>query len=157
MHVGEKATVIGWRKSLRRSQVDKLREVEVEVSVISQETCQEWLYSHNRTESVFRDANLCAGSEQGGRESCLRDSGQPLIVTKVGHCTVRLSVRSHQPSVFQEGRGTMIGLLSWGLDCGVTKSPGVVTNIANYVDWVEKITSQEAERTDEATISETCW
>ena len=51
----------------------------------------------------------------------------------------------------------MIGLVSWGRDCGVTRSPGVYTNIAYYVDWIEKITSQEAERTEEAIISETCW
>jgi secreted trypsin-like serine protease len=39
--------------------------------------------------------------------------------------------------LFQDGKGVLIGVVSWGISCAKSKLPGVYTNIANYVHWIK--------------------
>ncbi|KAH9369132.1 hypothetical protein HPB48_018881 [Haemaphysalis longicornis] len=60
---------------------------------------------------------LCAGSQQGA-DACQGDSGGPLVV---GGGSQRFSV---------------VGVTSFGVQCGDTRFPGVYTRVAAYLGWI---------------------
>nr|KAF6407060.1 kallikrein related peptidase 13 [Molossus molossus] len=68
---------------------------------------------------------LCAGTQEGGKDSCEGDSGGPLVCNGVLH-----------------------GIISWGdFPCGQPNRPGVYTRVSKYVPWIretiQKWTTQE--------------
>ncbi|XP_036088560.1 kallikrein-13 isoform X3 [Rousettus aegyptiacus] len=59
---------------------------------------------------------LCAGTKEGGQDSCDGDSGGPLICN-----------------------GTLHGIVSWGdFPCGQPDRPGVYTRVSQYVSWIQE-------------------
>ncbi|KAM6153739.1 kallikrein-13-like isoform 2-T2 [Erethizon dorsatum] len=59
---------------------------------------------------------LCAGTKEGGKDSCEGDSGGPLVCNNTLH-----------------------GIISWGdFPCGQPNRPGVYTRVSQYVSWIHE-------------------
>ncbi|XP_059109395.1 kallikrein-13-like isoform X3 [Peromyscus eremicus] len=57
---------------------------------------------------------LCAGTKEGGKDSCEGDSGGPLVCN-----------------------GKLYGIISWGdFPCGQPNRPGVYTRVSKYLRWI---------------------
>ena len=62
--------------------------------------------------------NLCAGLEQGGKDSCQGDSGGPLWVSN-------------------QGQDYLVGIVSWGEGCAQPRRYGVYTRVSSFASWIE--------------------
>uniref|UniRef100_A0A8C0XNA6 Peptidase S1 domain-containing protein n=1 Tax=Castor canadensis TaxID=51338 RepID=A0A8C0XNA6_CASCN len=69
---------------------------------------------------------LCAGNSAGGKDACQGDSGGPLVCDK----------KKNKDKWYQ------IGIVSWGVSCGVKEFPGIYTKVSNYLLWINKETTQ---------------
>ena len=70
----------------------------------------------------FTDStNICAGVPEGGIDSCQGDSGGPMY---------RITGDSLPVTA-------VAGITSWGIGCANAENPGVYTNVAAYIDWIE--------------------
>jgi len=68
---------------------------------------------------AIHEGVMCAGLILGGKDACAGDSGGPLATVV-------------------DGKWTLAGVVSWGVGCGDKHSPGVYTNVGQYVDWINK-------------------
>merc|ERR1712227_408367 len=105
--------VSGWGTlSSGGSSPDKL--MQVTVPIVPFEKCAR----QNRMDTSWRKV-LCAGLDQGGKDSCQGDSGGPLV-TKLN------------------GKYVLAGVVSWGKGCAKAGYPGVYTHVSHYIDWLNQ-------------------
>ncbi|XP_068162155.1 serine protease 27 [Antennarius striatus] len=92
---------------------------EVQVPIISQSSCQA-MYQLNPVEQVdILFDMICAGLQEGGKDSCQGDSGGPLVCKMVN------------------GTWVQAGVVSFGLDCARENQPGVYTRLTSYSDFIK--------------------
>jgi secreted trypsin-like serine protease len=84
-----------------------------EVPIVDFEVCKSSYSSENI--NLYKN-KICAGI--AGKDSCQGDSGGPLVCS-----------------------GTLTGLVSFGIDCAHENFPGVYTDVAKYLNWIENYTS----------------
>jgi len=75
-------------------------------------------YNTKRVSYFNQEAMFCAGLKQGGRDSCVGDSGGPYACRN------------------SNGRYVLTGIVSFGRGCARRKYPGVYTRVRTYVPWI---------------------
>ncbi|XP_064142381.1 transmembrane protease serine 11G-like [Loxodonta africana] len=113
-----KVFVTGWG-ALGKNDLfpNTLREVQVEI--ISNDVCnQVQVYG-----GAVSSGMICAGFLEGKKDACEGDSGGPLVIAR------------------DRNIWYLIGIVSWGIDCGKKNKPGLYTKVTRYRDWIKSKTN----------------
>ncbi len=108
---GELLTAVGWGNLTQAGPAsDDLQEVEV--PRVSDSDCAD-AYPEDSPFGTFKAAKMvCAGEEEGGKDTCQGDSGGPLVVED------------------DEGIWRSVGVTSFGFGCAQPGFPGVYAKVA---------------------------
>ncbi len=94
----------------------------MQLPVVEQETCRKSINKLKKTRDnvpSLTNNMFCAGVPEGGKDTCLGDSGGPFALR-------------------DDGQFWAAGIVSWGVDCGQQGTYRVFTRISNYLDWIKK-------------------
>ncbi|MEU8225764.1 serine protease [Kribbella sp. NPDC048915] len=100
---GAASTVYGWGATEGTGPANTFQKVDV--PVLGDAYCEQ-AYAN---EGYTADGEICAGYEEGGKDSCQGDSGGPLVLN-----------------------GRLFGVVSWGVGCADAGNPGVYAEVAAY-------------------------
>ncbi|KAM8924753.1 factor VII-activating protease [Pelodytes ibericus] len=108
---GKACVIAGWGKT-ETGFVPHL--LDATVQIISQANCTD-PKSYGK---LIDNSMLCAGVPEGGTDSCQGDSGGPLVCERGGVSQV-------------------VGVVSWGDNCGLKDKPGVYAHVHKFADWIK--------------------
>lgn len=121
--INENLTAIGHGRTERNESSPIL--LKVDLPRMSDELCQRSypVAIPHIARKFYPGIMLCAGYEEGGKDSCTGDSGGPLIEKR-------------------SGRHVQVGITSWGgqkyKPCAYPNLPGVYTNVSFVKDWIDE-------------------
>lgn len=113
LKTGDLLTVMGWGNLSVEGQSFPTVLQQVQVPLYDQEKC------NTAYNGELTDVMLCAGFEQGGKDSCQGDSGGPLVINK-------------------EGEWYQVGVVSFGEACASADFPGVYARVSKFIDWIKQ-------------------
>jgi len=121
---GTDVTVMGWGDTNKDKDIKELATelMEVEVTVISDEECEEsrsveqgWEYDYN---DQITGNMMCAENIEE-KDSCQGDSGGPLVIRS-------------------DSGDMQVGVVSWGIGCAHDDFPGVYAKLSSAYGWIRK-------------------
>ena len=116
--IGLQATVIGWGAVDNTDPSTPQFPVwlhSVDVPIVSMDVCNA---PESYDDSIYPN-QLCAGFKEGGSDSCVGDSGGPLIATHDG--------------VVQQ-----VGVVSFGFGCALPNFYGIYTDVPYFIGWINQ-------------------
>ncbi|XP_054715209.1 venom peptide isomerase heavy chain-like [Uloborus diversus] len=113
------ATATGWGFEWHNGEMTDILKY-VRLPLVDRKTCNN-AYDQNPYDAydAILPNMICAGEEN--KDTCSSDSGGPLFQRD------------------QNGISTLIGITSFGAECGSKTHPGVYTKVGYYLDWIKKI------------------
>ena len=117
VNAGVDVRALGWGELETSNYPDSLRTVDLDISASPGENCQSYGGAYDPV------SMLCATATSGAnfKDTCYGDSGGPLFTTT--------------------GSGyRLVGLTSWGYECGLEDYPGIYTRVSTYLDWISEET-----------------
>ncbi|CAK1546834.1 unnamed protein product [Leptosia nina] len=106
--------------------------MKVDVDLINSTVCNRSMKTLIRRRILangITDEQMCAGDyENGGKDTCQGDSGGPLQY-----------MEDHVDCLNTFPLHVLVGVTSFGRDCGRRMAPGVYTRVSKYIDWIESI------------------
>ncbi|XP_007940950.2 transmembrane protease serine 11B-like protein [Orycteropus afer afer] len=110
---GEGVVVTGWGALFYNGEYPVLLQ-KAPVKIIDTNTC-------NAKEAYYglvQDTMICAGYMEGNVDACQGDSGGPLVYPNSRNIWY------------------LVGIVSWGTDCGKINKPGVYMRVTSYRNWI---------------------
>ncbi|HEY5723741.1 MAG TPA: serine protease [Allosphingosinicella sp.] len=121
----DRASVLGWGLTSARASGARTKALDgslnrgspvlmtVDLSVFPQARCE----AVPEYRGFLGKSVICAGSSQPGKDACTGDSGGPMTRA-------------------QGSERVLVGLVSWGKGCALPGTPGIYTNVGEYLDWI---------------------
>ncbi|XP_013373939.1 PREDICTED: transmembrane protease serine 11B-like protein isoform X2 [Chinchilla lanigera] len=110
---GEGVVVTGWGALSYNGKFPGLLQ-KAPVKIIDTNTCN----AEESYDGMIQDTMLCAGYMEGNIDACQGDSGGPLVYPNSRNIWY------------------LVGLVSWGDECGKINKPGVYTRVTAYRNWI---------------------
>lgn len=112
------STTLGWGTTSEGGSLAKTL-MEVTIPLVTTEKCL------TAYPDEINDSMICAGLDEGGKDSCQGDSGGPLIVQTLNDA--------------QENVQILVGVVSWGAGCARPNKYGVYSDVAFGRQWIDSI------------------
>lgn len=92
----------------------------VKLPILANDVCQE-MFNKAGHDKEIKPTFMCAGFNDGGKDSCEGDSGGPLMVQR------------------SNGHWVLAGTVSHGIKCAEPNLPGVYMRTTAYRLWIDNI------------------
>lgn len=127
-----KATAIGFGKTSSNAYTGSETLMKVDLDIVDNEICNRtvrYLVKRKILRYGITEDQICAGDyEHGGKDTCQGDSGGPLQV---------MEERVDCVNTFPLHK--IVGITSFGRDCGRKMAPGIYIRVSKYIEWIESI------------------